>query len=114
VAELARHLGVPSVDEALRRLLRLGVGTVILTEGRQGTRAISAGLDLRSPAFEVEAVDTVGAGDAFSGGLACALAEGRELEEALRFANATAALSVTRRGAQASMPPRDEIEKLLA
>ena len=61
------------------------------------------------PGLSVTAVDTVGAGDCFVGSLACALSEGLEIEAALRFANAAAALSVTRPGAQAAMPLRNEI-----
>ena len=66
------------------------------------------------PAFEVEVLDTTGAGDAFNGGLAVALAEGLALEEALRLANATAGLSVTRPGTAPSMPTRAEVNALLA
>jgi ribokinase len=68
-----------------------------------------AGEAYRVPAFRVKAVDTVGAGDAFSGALALALTEGRELEDAVRFASAAAAVSVTRRGAQPSLPRRNEV-----
>jgi ribokinase len=57
----------------------------------------------------VKSVDAVGAGDAFVGSLACFVAEGRELAEALELANAAAALSVTRKGAQPSLPRRREI-----
>ena len=63
--------------------------------------------------FQVEAVDTTAAGDVFNGALAVALAEGRRLAEAARFANAAAALSVTKLGAQPSAPIRDEIEGFL-
>ena len=61
----------------------------------------------------VEAVDTTAAGDAFTGALACALGEGRALTEALEFATAAAALSVTRMGAQSSLPDRAAVEALL-
>jgi ribokinase len=61
-------------------------------------------------AFRVSAVDSTGAGDAFNGALAVALAEGRSLVEAARWANAAACISVTRRGAQPSLPTRSEIE----
>jgi ribokinase len=62
----------------------------------------------------VAAIDTTGAGDAFNGALAVALAEGRRLADAVRFANAAAALACTRRGAQPSMPSRADVERLLA
>ena len=62
----------------------------------------------------MNAVDATAAGDTFGGALGVALAEGRSMDEAIRFANAAAALSVTRLGAQASMPERREVEALLA
>ena len=65
------------------------------------------------PSFRVNAVDTTGAGDAFNGGFCTALAEGKNVRDALLFANALAALSVTRRGTSPAMPYREEIEKLL-
>jgi ribokinase len=64
--------------------------------------------------FRVEVVDTTGAGDAFNAGLAVGLAERGPLDAALRLASATAALACTRRGAQASLPPRAAVEALLA
>jgi ribokinase len=63
-------------------------------------------------AFRVEVVDTTAAGDAFNAGLAVALGERRALREALRFASAAAALTCTRRGAQASLPVREEASRL--
>jgi ribokinase len=71
-------------------------------------------IELFSPAFPVVAKDTTAAGDTFNAALAVALAEDREIEEALRFANAAAAISVTRMGAQASVPARAEVDELLA
>jgi ribokinase len=61
----------------------------------------------------VEVTDTTGAGDAFVGGLACALAEGKDVFQAARFANSAAALSVTRPGAAQSMPARLEVERFI-
>jgi len=66
------------------------------------------------PGFKVKPVDSTAAGDVFNGALAVALGEGRPLLEAVRFANAAAALSVTRLGAQPSAPTRAEIERFLA
>jgi ribokinase len=65
------------------------------------------------PGFKVRAVDTTAAGDVFNGALAVALGEGRPLPDAVRFANAAAAISVTRLGAQLSAPTRRQIERLL-
>jgi ribokinase len=87
--------------------------TLIMTAGADGavwTRYDGTG---KVPTFKVKVVDTTGAGDAFNGGLAVALAEGKSLEEAIRFANATAALCVTRLGTAPSMPQRSEVETLL-
>jgi ribokinase len=66
------------------------------------------------PAFKVDAIDTVGAGDCFNGAFAVALLEGKDPWTAARFASAAAAISVTRRGAQASMPSRAEVDAFLA
>ncbi|HET7341873.1 MAG TPA: ribokinase [Methylomirabilota bacterium] len=91
-----------------------GAANVVLTLGAAG--ALADGRDGRchAPAFAVTAVDTTGAGDAFNGALAVALAERRPLPAALRFANAAAALACTKRGAQPSMPTRAEVERLQA
>jgi len=95
---------------AARRLLDSGVGHVILTRGRQGVALLDdPNHPILIPGQEVKSVDAVGAGDAFVGTFACFLAEGRPLAEALALANAAAALSVTRKGAQPSMPDRKEI-----
>ncbi len=66
------------------------------------------------PAFPAEAVDTTGAGDTFNAALAVALAEGRDIEQALLFANRAASLSVQHFGAQGGMPARKEVEELLS
>jgi ribokinase len=95
-------------------LLRLGPGAVILKLGEQGCFYFDPGQAFHSPAFPVTPVDTTAAGDTFNAGLAVALAEGKDLAGALRFANAAAALSVTRLGAQASIPSRAEVEAFLA
>jgi ribokinase len=103
-----------SAKAASRKLLGLGVGGVILTMGRRGA-LISTGQGQQIvPGFKVKAVDTTAAGDVFNGALAVALGEGQSLAEGVRFANAAAAISVTRFGAQPSAPPRAEIERFLA
>lgn len=90
-----------------------GVETVIITLGSRGALVANRQGHKRIPGFRVNAVDTTAAGDIFNGALAVALAEGRALIEAVRFANAAAAISVTRLGAQPSAPARREIERLL-
>jgi ribokinase len=100
-------------EEAGRLLVARGVSTVVVTMGPMGVVAVSASGVLRVPAFPVEAIDTVGAGDAFSGGLAACLATGVPIEDALLIASATGALTCTRRGALAAMPSREEVVALM-
>ncbi|QOR84092.1 ribokinase [Geobacillus stearothermophilus] len=87
---------------------------LIVTEGAKGVRIWQDGQERLIPSFQVPVVDTTGAGDTFNGALAVALAEGKPLDEACRFANAAAALSVTKLGAQAGMPRRQEVESFLS
>jgi ribokinase len=91
-----------------------GAAHAVLTLGAAGAFAHGPAGAVHAPAFAVAAVDTTGAGDGFNGALAVALAERRPLADALRFANATAALACTRRGAQPAMPHRADVERLLA
>lgn len=102
-----------SAARAAAILRSRGVGTVVVTLGEGGALARTADEVLHVPAVSVEAVDTTAAGDAFNGALAVALGDGRPLSQALRFANTAAALTCTRRGAQASLPTREEVERLL-
>ena len=101
---------LPAAADAL---LAIGLEAVLITMGSRGVYAASAGFRELVPAFEVEAVDTTAAGDVFSGTLAIAFAEGKSLAEAAWFANAAAALSVTKMGAQTSAPSRAEIDDFL-
>lgn len=95
---------------AAAALLDMGVGHVILTRGKQGVAVLDdPGEPLLIPGHRVKSVDAVGAGDAFVGTLAAFLAEGRPMPEALALANAAAALSVTKKGAQPSLPRRRDI-----
>lgn len=102
-----------AVEPAARALLTRDDQIVVVTVGAQGAQWVSRTGSSRLPAFPVNVVDTTGAGDAFSGGFAVALAEGRSLEDAITFANATAGLCVTRPGTAPSMPTRAEVEALL-
>ncbi len=99
---------------AAEALLRAGYGAVVLKLGELGCYIAAANTRSAVPGFRVRAVDTTGAGDTYNGAFAVALAEGASLVEAARFANAAAAISVTRPGAQASVPARSEVEAMLA
>jgi ribokinase len=105
--------GDSSAAAAADALLKMGVGTVIVTMGKRGAYVAAAGKREWMAAFKVKAVDTTAAGDIFNGALAVALGEGRGLSDAVRFAQAAAAISVTRSGAQPSAPTRAEIVRML-
>ena len=114
-------LGVPparvSATDAIalgQRIRELGVRAVIVKLGDQGCVYCGPDRTFASPSFAVPAVDSTAAGDTFNAALAVSLAEGAAMEVALRFANAAAAISVTRPGAQTSAPARAEVESLLA
>ena len=99
---------------SMAKLRTIGVNTVILTAGEQGVFLAEAGSNRHFPAFSLEqVVDTTAAGDAFVGGLATAIAEGKPLSEAILWGNAAGMLAVTRAGAQPSLPSRAEVEALL-
>jgi ribokinase len=101
-----------SCERAAAMLLERGVQTVIITLGAQGAFVATKHACERVAGFQANAVDTTAAGDVFNGSLAVALAEGKPLAEAVRFANAAAAISVTRIGAQPSGRTRQEIETM--
>ena len=103
-----------SCNRAADILLNKGVETVIITLGSRGAFVASAASRQLVPGFKMQQVDTTGAGDTFNGALAVALAEGMHMIDAVRFANAAGAISVTRMGAQSSAPNRKEIEELLS
>jgi ribokinase len=96
--------------EALRRM---GPKTVIVKLGDQGCLAADGAAPAHIAGFAVEVRDTTAAGDTFNAALAVSLAEGAPIAHALRFANAAAAISVTRAGAQASAPSRREVDAFL-
>lgn len=99
--------------KAAQVLHEKGIHTVLITLGSRGVWASVNGEGRRVPGFKVDAVDTIAAGDTFNGALITALLEEKPLSDAIRFAHAAAAIAVTRKGAQPSVPWRDEIEAFL-
>ncbi len=100
----------PALAAALRGL---GARTVVLKLGDQGCYYDDGAKPMHQPTFRVEVKDSTAAGDVFNAALAVALTEEKPVAEALRFANAAAAISVTRLGAQASVPTREEVDAFL-
>lgn len=98
-----------SAQQASERLLDLGVGTVLLTMGGDGALITQAGSSEFIPAIKVDVVDTTAAGDTFVGAFAVGIANGLSLSDASREAQYTAALTVTKLGAQTSIPHRHEV-----
>ena len=117
-SELQLLSGQPVKDtdtakSAAQTLLEKGVKTVIVTLGANGALLVTDKQAMHIPSFKVDVVDTTAAGDAFIGGLAAALLDGKPLEEAVRYGNASGALAATRFGAQPSLPTQDEVDQLL-
>ena len=102
--------GDEDIPAAMMEIQKLGVKDVIITVGSRGVCARIDGEVVNVPAFKVKAVDTTAAGDTFCGALCVALANGKPLVEAIRFGCKASSISVTRRGAQMSMPRLSEID----
>ncbi|CZY29310.1 ribokinase [Enterobacter ludwigii] len=116
-AEKLTGVRVENDDDAARAAKVLhdkGIGTVIITLGSRGVWASVNGEGRRVPGFKVKAIDTIAAGDTFNGALVTALLEGKRMDDAIRFAHAAAAIAVTRKGAQPSVPWRKEIDEFLS
>lgn len=116
-AEKLTGIRVESDEDAAKAadvLHAKGIGTVMITLGSRGVWLSAEGESRRIPGFRVQAIDTIAAGDTFNGALVTALLEGTDLLEAIRFAHAAAAIAVTRKGAQPSVPWRTEIDEFLA
>ncbi|ATM07912.1 TPA: ribokinase [Raoultella planticola] len=115
-AEKLTGIRVENDDDAAnaaRVLHAKGIGTVMITLGSRGVWVSHEGQGRRVPGFKVQAIDTIAAGDTFNGAFVTALLEGIALDEAIRFAHAAAAIAVTRKGAQPSVPWREEIDEFL-
>jgi len=115
VRAVAGMAGDASIDAAAQSLLARGVGAVLVTLGAEGCALYVSGQAVQGLAGRrMAVVDTIGAGDTFTGALSAALARGLAVPDAMCWANAAAALSVTGRGAIAGMPSRVQVEALLA
>jgi len=106
--------GIEITDEAselnaISAIHATGVKTVIFTLGSKGALICENGDCVNIPSFKVEAVDTTAAGDTFCGALCVGLSEGMQMHKAIEFANKAASITVTRMGAQQSIPTRDEV-----
>ncbi|MCD6099044.1 MAG: ribokinase [Candidatus Marinimicrobia bacterium] len=103
-----------SAAKAAEALIQKGVGNVVITLGERGAFLYTKSDNMLIPTKRVNAVDTTAAGDAFNGGLAFALGSGMSLKDAIHFANFVGAYSVTRKGAQPSMPNYDEVKRFMS
>ncbi len=115
-AQLLTGIKVDSAEDAAKAgdvLMGKGIETVLLTMGARGAYIATAEFKELIPGFKVKAVDATAAGDVFNGALAVAIAENKPIREAVSFANAAAALSVTKLGAQPSAPTKEEIDKFV-
>lgn len=115
-AEILTGIAVNNDDDAERAAAALhekGIATVLITLGRRGVWLSENGKGQRIAGFEVNAVDTIAAGDTFNGAFITARLEGKAMHDAVRFAHAAAAIAVTRSGAQPSVPWRAEIDDFL-
>ncbi|MBA2761034.1 MAG: ribokinase [Segetibacter sp.] len=103
----------PGIEEAAKILKAKGVQNVIITLGKEGAYVLTDTINSYVPAPKVVSIDSTAAGDVFSGALAVSISEGKELMDAVVFASKAAAISVTKLGAQASAPLREEVEKMV-
>ena len=101
---------VVTAEKAAAKLRDKGVQNVVVTMGASGAYILSGAISKLVPVIPVKAIDTTAAGDVFNGALAVAISEGKDIEDAVIFANKAASISVTRMGAQASAPYRKEIK----
>lgn len=112
--ELAKLAGLKEMDErsirrGARKILAKGVKQVLVTMGSKGVLWVNDKTEQIFPARKVEAVDTTAAGDCFNGAFVTALQQGYSIEDAITFANLASSIVVTRKGAQSSIPERDEV-----
>jgi ribokinase len=102
------------IPKMAARLLKMGVKNVVMTLGPKGFFFKNETDETWMDAYRVQVTDTTAAGDAFMGGLACGLAEGKPIHQVLRMANGAGALATTKLGAQPSLPSKRNLEVLLS
>jgi len=115
-SELAILAGIKSIQEKNTARVyaeQTGIQALIVTVGAKGALVVKDGIEHIVPGYPVKAIDSVAAGDAFNGALAVALSRGENLLDAVRYSNAVGALSVTRVGAQPSLPTLKEVKQFL-
>jgi ribokinase len=105
--------GLRTADMAAERLLARGVDNVVMTLGREGALIATKDGTVHVQGVDVQAVDTTGAGDAFCGALAVAIATGKDLRDAVTYANYAGALTTTKIGAQEALPTREDLERFM-
>lgn len=103
------HETAEAIEASARKLTGLGVGGVLITVGKRGAMMVNAQTCRTFPTIDVAVVDTTAAGDCFNAAFVVALAEDKSMEDAIAFANAAAALSVIKKGAQNSLPTREAV-----
>jgi ribokinase len=111
--ELKEYFSINPTERSLRNFAKTFPGIVVLKMGQKGAIATDGFEYCTSEVFEVDAVDTLGAGDAFAAGFVTAWMRAERIEQALNFANAVAALTITKAGAQKGQPKLDEVARLL-
>jgi ribokinase len=111
--ELAQLSGQESTEAAIGVLQGMGVKRLVVTLGEEGLLVVDESQREHIPAYKVQAVDSTAAGDAFAGAFAVALGEGLSIHQAAIWGNAAGALTVTKAGAQPSLPSRDEFDEFL-
>ena len=103
-----------SIQKGCEKLIELGLPEILVTLGEKGALYVTKEKAMHFMAYEVTAVDTTAAGDSFNGALAVSLSEGNTTESAIQFANLVSSMAVTKKGAQASIPTRLQVEKWIA